>query len=119
MRKDLEVRVQLLRLDGKTVAEASKITGLPKEEVEGIYYQKKYYQRTIVGSEKTKYQRLDKWIREHGLTRTMFADRCGISVSTMHKILNDEVDFTKQNIDKILKATGLTYEEVFSKGVEE
>jgi len=107
-----EIQVQLLRLDGKTVMEAAKITGLPEEEIEDIYYRKKH-KKSIIGFENTKYLRLDRWMREHGMTRTKFAEKCGIHQSTLASIMNDEVDFGKRSIDKILKTTGLTYEEAF------
>lgn len=42
-----------------------------------------------------------------------FADKCGISPSTMSRFLNGNTDIRKKNIDKILKVTGLTYEECF------
>ena len=41
-----------------------------------------------------------------------FADKCG-APSTMSRFLNGKTDIQKRNIDKILKVTGMTYEECF------
>lgn len=112
MTKEQEAKASILRLDGKTPKEAAKILGVPERDVESVYY-KKRYKRSLVGFEATKYVGLDQWLRYHGLTRTQFADKCGIHPSTMTAIMLGSHDFSKSYIDKILKATGLTYEEAF------
>lgn len=117
MNKEQEAKAMILRLDGKTPKEAAHILGVPEREVESLYY-KKRYKRSIVGFEATKYIGLDQWMRYHGLTRTQFADKCGIHPSTMTAIMLDNHDFGKSYIDKILKATGMTYEEAFKEEVE-
>ena len=42
-----------------------------------------------------------------------FAAKCDIPSSVMCRFLNGNTDIRKKNIDKILKVTGLTYEECF------
>ena len=42
-----------------------------------------------------------------------FASKCDIPSSVMCRFLNGKTDIRKKNIDKILKVTGLTYEECF------
>lgn len=39
--------------------------------------------------------------------------KCDIPSSVMCRFLNGQTDIRKSNIDKILKVTGLTYEECF------
>lgn len=48
-----------------------------------------------------------------GMSIRGFAEKCGIAPSTMCRFLNGKTDIQKKNIDKILKVTGLTYEECF------
>ena len=59
------------------------------------------------------YPALDRWIWKHHLSITAFAVRVGVSVSSMHNYLTGRVTMSKPVIDKILAATGLTYEEAF------
>lgn len=61
-----------------------------------------------------KYWRIEKYIGVEGMSIREFADKCGIAPSTMSRFLNGKTDIQKSNIDKILKVTGLTYEECFS-----
>lgn len=42
-----------------------------------------------------------------------FANKCNVAPSTMSRFLNGKTDIQKKNIDKILKVTGMTYEECF------
>ena len=117
MTKNQEIRAHLLRLDGKNVMEIAKILGVPEDEVASISNQKRYKQ-SVAGSENAKYINLDRWMREHGITRAMFADKSGINYSTLNMIIGGKTDFSKSSIDKILKATGLTYEEAFKEEVD-
>lgn len=61
-----------------------------------------------------KYPRIEKYIDIEGISLRKFADKCGIGASTMSRFLNGKTDIQKKNIDKILKVTGLTYEECFA-----
>ena len=54
-----------------------------------------------------------KYISENNISLRDFSKRCDIPVSTMSRIVNGKVDVQKSNIDKILKATGMSYEECF------
>lgn len=59
------------------------------------------------------YWRIKKHIRDNGMSIREFSNKCGIAPSTMSRFLNGKTDIQKRNIDKILKVTGLTYEECF------
>ena len=61
-----------------------------------------------------KYPRIEKYIGIEGMSLREFSEKSGIAASTMSRFLNGKTDIQKRNIDKILKATGLTYEECFS-----
>ena len=115
--KEQEVLARMRRLDGKSIAEVAAYLGVPEEDVAPVFSMKKYTQ-SIIGFETTKFIRLDQWMRHNGMTRVMFADKSGINYSTLCNIMNGSVDASKKHIDKILKFTGLTYEEAFWGEVE-
>ncbi len=60
-----------------------------------------------------KYWRIEKYIIDKGMSLRGFAAKCDIPSSVMCRFLNGNTDIRKKNIDKILKVTGLTYEECF------
>ena len=64
-----------------------------------------------------KYPRIEDYIGIEGMSLREFADKCGIAVSTMSRFLNGKTDIQKRNIDKILKVTGLSYEECFAEEI--
>ena len=65
-----------------------------------------------------KFPKIEKYISENNISLRDFSKRCDIPVSTMSRIVNGKVDVQKSNIDKILKATGMSYEECFKEVVE-
>ena len=115
MTNEQEVLSRILRIDGKSISEVAECLGIPESELEPIFSRRKYT-KSIIGFETTKYLHLDRWMRQRGITRVMFAEKSGINYSTLCNIMSDSVDISKRNIDKILKFTGLTYEEAFWKG---
>lgn len=117
MTKEQEILARMRRLDGKSISEVSERLGIPEEEVATVYSMVRY-KKSIIGSERTKYIRLDQWMRQNGVTRTMFANKVGIHYATLCNIMDNDVDVCKRHIDKILKYTGLTYEEAFGVGGE-
>ena len=114
MTKEQEAIAKILRLDGKSISEVAAHLKVQEKDVEPVFYRKKYT-KSLIGFETTKYFRLDQWMKERGMTRVMFADKSGVNYSTLCKIMSDSVDISKSHIDKILKFTGLTYEEAFGK----
>ena len=64
-----------------------------------------------------KYPRIEDYIGIEGMSLREFADKCGIAASTMSRFLNRKTDIQKRNIDKILKVTGLSYEECFAEEI--
>lgn len=70
-----------------------------------------------------KYPGLEKYIIDHNLSLREFSEMCGLcnsegknKASTIHRYLSGKTNPGKKNIDKILKATGMTYEEAFQEG---
>lgn len=66
-----------------------------------------------------KYWRIEKYIIDKGMSLRGFAAKCGIPSSVMCRFLNGQTDIRKSNIDKILKATGMSYEECFKEELRE
>lgn len=64
------------------------------------------------------YPVLEKYIIDNNLSINEFGKLCGVTGSTMCRYLNGKMMPNKGSIDKILKATGLKYEEAFSGGEE-
>lgn len=61
-----------------------------------------------------KYPRIEEYINNKGIKLAEFAKQCGIPQPTMWRFMHGKADINKGNIDKILKVTGLTYEECFA-----
>ncbi len=60
-----------------------------------------------------KYLGIEKYIGIEGISLREFAKRCDMPVSTISRFVNGKTDIKKSNIDKILKVTGMTYEQCF------
>lgn len=60
------------------------------------------------------YPILRGYILENHLSVKGFAEKCGVSPHTMHDMLFGRATPTKTTIDKVLEATGMTYEDAFS-----
>ncbi|MBR4934481.1 MAG: helix-turn-helix transcriptional regulator [Anaerotignum sp.] len=110
--KEQEILVRMMRLDGKSVRDVAEVLKLSEDDVSHVYCAKRY-KRSMIGFDTTRHYGLDRWMRHHGMTRVMVADKSGITYSTLCNIMNGDVDVSKKHIDKLLKFTGLTYEEAF------
>lgn len=62
------------------------------------------------------YISIENYMRTQGISLREFSNRCGIAPSTMSRFLSGKTDIQKSNIDKILKVTGMSYEECFEEG---
>lgn len=65
-----------------------------------------------------KYLGIEKYIGIEGISLREFAKKCDMPVSTISRLINGKTDIKKSNIDKILKVTGMTYEECFKEELE-
>ena len=69
------------------------------------------------------YPKIDEWLYTNRITIGRFVvllgnDYNATSSNAMRYKLNGKVDFKKREIDKILKLTGMTYEECFANDVQ-
>ena len=61
----------------------------------------------------TRYPVINQYCVEHKLSLRGLARQCGIPVATLYRNLYGETEFMKHTIDKLIKGTGLTYEQLF------
>ncbi len=66
-----------------------------------------------------KYPRIEKYMNDNGLKLAGLAKQCNIPYPTMWRITEGKREISKSNIDKILRVTGMTYEECFAETKEE
>lgn len=65
-----------------------------------------------------KYKNIDKYISEKHISLREFSKLCDIPCSTMSRVLNGNTEPKKSTIDKILNATDMKYEYLFSESEE-
>lgn len=63
-----------------------------------------------------KYPALEGYMIDHNLSLRAFSRKCGICDTGLCRFLRGESGINKITIDKILRATGMTYEECFREG---
>lgn len=66
--------------------------------------------------EKCVYPGITKWMIEHRISPVTLARGCGFELSHVYRLLSGRSIPRKNNIDKLLAFTGMTYEEAFGGG---
>lgn len=109
MTREEKIEAYAMRLDGHTLQEIGDKFGVTRE-----------YIRLIVGirgnvrpPKNCVYPAIGKWFSEHGASLHGFAKEYGVCLTTINNVLTGKTDPSKKTIDKILTATGMTYEEAF------
>lgn len=59
------------------------------------------------------YPGIDAWLRSHNTSVMAFGNSIELPYTHIYHIVVGKVSPTKRTIDKILRATGMTYEEAF------
>ena len=78
--------------------------------MEKIKYRRRSFKRTDLP---TRYPNLEKWIRDEGMSVLEFSEKIGVHRSTIYAFQYHGIEPRKDLIDKILKYTGMSYEECF------
>lgn len=102
-------------VDGATYQEVADELGVSKQYVHhefGSYFNRNF-NRKCTEAEKYKYIGIRDFLVENNLNATKFAKAVGTNSGYMIKILQGVNNPSKKMIDKILKFTGLSYEEAF------
>lgn len=59
------------------------------------------------------YPGISAWLRSQNISLIELSNTTEIAYSNIYRIVNGEISPTKRTIDKILRTTGMTYEEAF------
>lgn len=119
MTKEQKLEMFSMRLDGATFQEIGDKFGLTKQRVEQILnFRSGYgYKKSIKNSEKCIYKGLSDYIYRENLTLGELTEIIGMKCSTTElakKRITGVRPFKINEIRKILKITGMTFEECFS-----
>lgn len=60
--------------------------------------------------------KLKRYMRLNNISLREFSRNCNVQPSVICKFINGKASISKRNIDKILIATGMTYEQLFKVG---
>ena len=91
----------------KALAEEYGVSPMTIQKRIGSHY--KGYRKSEI-----RYKNIENWIYENELSTKKLADKAGLTPVALYYILIGKNNPNKKSIDRILKATGLTYEEAFA-----
>ena len=115
MIKEQKIQAYDMLLDGASYQEISHKFGVSCSRLYVLFpvntSTKRVSQKTL---DKIIYPNLKDWIRLNRISISAFAEKAEISYTWMRNILYGEHSPRKVEIDLILKATGMTYEEAFA-----
>lgn len=108
-------------IDGASYSDVARDFGVSRERIRQMY-------SNLIGSSKKKavyrkeravYPALENWMIEHDCSVSELAEKLGIHFSTVSEFLNGKRYFKIKTLTKLLKVTGLTYEDLYMRGDEE
>lgn len=116
---DQKVEAYRMRLEGATLQSIAVKFGVSKERIrqivppiDGKTWKFEDMQNRCV------YPGIGQWLYEHRCTYTKLANLAGVPMATVSRWMNGVHKPNKDAIDKILKATGLTYEQAFGEELD-
>ena len=105
--------------EGYTLQELGKEFGVSDERIRQVIGgSTNLRNRTLKSHQYSIYPNIDKWMHDHNMTYLRFAIEMGFGGNTetakrLANCLSGRNEFNKTAIDRLLKATGFTYEEAF------
>ena len=110
--------VRRLLLEGYTVKEIAEKLGVSKTRVYQITYSRMLSSFREITPEMNIYPNWRKWMNENSVSIRLFCEMMGLDLSStnynnVYGWMRGRCYPTKKNIDRILEATGLTYEQLF------
>lgn len=107
-----------LRESGCTYEEIGKALGCSKQYIAQLIGNRNPHQFQYIKKEGCAYPRLAEWMNKNEVSRSEFVRRMGLlslseNILRFSRILRGETDLKKTDIDRMLKVTGMTYEELF------
>ena len=114
MTRDQKIEAFTMRIDGYSYREIADKMGISKQAAQDTL-------KTCLSRggwdqafcEKCVYPNIFKYMQDHKINLSEFSTSTGIVYSNLSKFLKGASNPSQASIDKILKATGMTYEEAF------
>jgi transcriptional regulator with XRE-family HTH domain len=110
--------VRRLLLEGYTVKEIAEKLGVSKTRIYQITYSKLLRSFKEITPEMNIYPNWRKWMNENSVSIRLHCELMGLDLNStnynnVHGWMRGRCYPSKKNIDRILEATGLTYEQLF------
>lgn len=110
--------VRRLLLEGYTVKEIAEKLGVSRTRIYQITYSRMLNSFREITPEMNIYPNWRKWMNENSVSIRLFCELMGLDLSStnynnVYGWMRGRCYPTKKNIDRILEATGLTYEQLF------
>ena len=119
MTKEEKLEAFAMLLDGHTLQTVGERFGISKQGVQQMLTVTNI--RIDMAAQSCVYPNISRWMAQNGYGYMSIAKMCDITPQTVQRALSKGSDCKKSFIDKILKVTGMTYEEAFdqTKSLEE
>ena len=111
MTKEQKMQAYKMLLDGCTAEEVGNKFGITRQRVCQLFPIKKL--RKEMASESCIFPNISKWMEQNDYGYTDIAKMCDFQVHKIQYSLKNDANITKLLIDRLLKITGMTYEEAF------
>jgi predicted transcriptional regulator len=110
--------VKRLREEGYSAKRVAEILGISRTRVYQMSYAKRHKNFEQITPEMNIYPNWRKWMNENSITTRMFVELMGLDLSSrsyncVYGWMRGRCYPSKMNIDRILKTTGMTYEQLF------
>ena len=109
MTKEEKLEAFAMLLDGHTLQTVGERFGISKQGVQQMLTVTNI--RIDMAAQSCVYPNISRWMAQNGYGYMSIAKMCDISPQTVQRTLSKGSDCKKSFIDKILKVTGMTYEE--------
>lgn len=110
---DQRVEAYRMRLEGKTFEEIGEHFGVSRQHIQQTLFFCKGPRGLDRSVKSCVYPNIARWMMENRIGISKFSERCGMNQATLRLVLSVRGNPRKGTIDKILRITGLSYEEAF------
>ena len=111
MTKEEKLEAFAMLLDGHTLQTVGERFGISKQGVQQMLTVTNM--RIDMAAQSCVYPNISRWMAQNGYGYMSISKMCDIAPQTVQRTLSKGADCKKSFIDKILKVTGMTYEEAF------
>lgn len=115
MTNEEKVKAYAMRLDGATLQEVADALGVSREYIRQITPPVETHGRRRSSYDGCIFPNIANWLYDNRYSYNRFAKLVASNSMSVYRALVGQTDMPKKLIDKILDATGMTYEEAFAK----